>query len=535
MSREYPSPITRHEHYLKAIADRAESSALGNKMGALIDTATGSIASFVPDATVPTVRGLTVDVEPVQDLHGYDSPWPAGGGKQLLNIAPQSGTVSGVSYSVDSDGYITLNGTAGTVCNIYLAQHIQPINSQVTLSSDTNIPGGIYTGLVVQSDSTGVLEVTPGVPTKTSGVDGVTVETRYRIYIVNGTVLNNYKFRIMLNYGTSALAYSPYSNICPISGWDSVEVQRTGKNLLKLDESEMVSTGWNRRFPISLKAGTYIISCQNQFGASTKGASVNLTDENDATIIKELTSGYTFGDTTFVGTAATITEEEAKKIKNIRFALRASGTTYNDIAQGDIQLELGSTATAYTPYQGDTYQIQLGQTVYGGTVDAVNGVLTVDRAMVDLGSFVWNYNTTYAFFTSNSIPTRKIGVLNVWSDLFKTMGGSWSGTPVQNALWGNGSNTTLYVQIPPLDNVDDFMALVDGHQLMYELATPITIDLTPIEISILTGQTNNIWADCGNVSVEYAADLKTYIDNKIAAASSSPIVGTATVGTAVVE
>ena len=53
--------------------------------------------------------------------------------------------------------------------------------------------------------------------------------------------------------------------------------------------------------------------------------------------------------------------------------------------------------------------------------------------------------------------------------------------------------------------------------ISYELATPITVSLTPLEISVLTGQ-NNIWADSGDVSVEYAADLKTYINNKIAAA-----------------
>ena len=59
---------------------------------------------------------------------------------------------------------------------------------------------------------------------------------------------------------------------------------------------------------------------------------------------------------------------------------------------------------------------------------------------------------------------------------------------------------------------------LNGVQLVYELATPIEIQLDPVTISTISGQTNNVWADAGDVTVEYAADLKAYIDSKIAAA-----------------
>jgi hypothetical protein len=49
-----------------------------------------------------------------------------------------------------------------------------------------------------------------------------------------------------------------------------------------------------------------------------------------------------------------------------------------------------------------------------------------------------------------------------------------------------------------------------------KLATPIEIDLDPTQVQTLLGL-NNVWSD-GEMSVDYAADLKTYIDNKIAAA-----------------
>ena len=41
--------------------------------------------------------------------------------------------------------------------------------------------------------------------------------------------------------------------------------------------------------------------------------------------------------------------------------------------------------------------------------------------------------------------------------------------------------------------------------VVYELATPTTIQLTPQEVTTLLGN-NNIWADSGSVEVEYRAD-----------------------------
>ena len=47
------------------------------------------------------------------------------------------------------------------------------------------------------------------------------------------------------------------------------------------------------------------------------------------------------------------------------------------------------------------------------------------------------------------------------------------------------------------------------------LATPLTYQLTPQQLTTLLG-TNHIWADTGDVTLEYRADTKTYIDNAIA-------------------
>jgi hypothetical protein len=52
------------------------------------------------------------------------------------------------------------------------------------------------------------------------------------------------------------------------------------------------------------------------------------------------------------------------------------------------------------------------------------------------------------------------------------------------------------------------------------LADPVTYQLTPHEVNSLLGS-NTIYADTGDTSVEYRADIKAYINRKIAEAISA--------------
>ena len=82
---------------------------------------------------------------------------------------------------------------------------------------------------------------------------------------------------------------------------------------------------------------------------------------------------------------------------------------------------------------------------------------------------------------------------------------------VYDEVYSDGTSATISA----------FNAAMSGVQLCYELAAPITYQLTESEISgileTLYGA-NNIWTDVGTVDVEYPADTKLYIDGKIAEA-----------------
>lgn len=331
-------------------------------------------------------------------------------------------------------------------------------------------------------------------------------------------------------------------NVRPITGWTGAKVTRTGKNLLNLVESEMVLDGWNRLFPISLKAGTYIISCQNQFGASSaKGARVLFTSENYATTVKELSNYYTFGDSTFVGMAVTITEEEASEIKNIQFLLRAGNVSYNDIVQGNIQLELGSTATAYEPYSGQTYDIIFpaeAGTVYGGTLDVTKGELVVDRichiyegGMDDIitsrsidSSTKWlSIRTATAY--NHAVSGNAQDSFNLIKPLCDKLKPTWflDAISATNCYAPQGNWAPAHIiKVDGLTTVDEYdvWCAENKPQISWLLATPITYQLTPQEITSLLGE-NNVWADTGDSDVEYRADTKLYITKKITEAVSA--------------
>jgi len=144
-------------------------------------------------------------------------------------------------------------------------------------------------------------------------------------------------------------------------------------------------------------------------------------------------------------------------------------TQYAEVS--DFQFELGSTATSYEPYQGETYPIAFpteAGTVYGGYVDMTGGELVVDRAQI-------------ASYNGETLPSTWISDRDVYA---------------------SGTTPTI------------------GAQVVYKLAEPIHYPLTAIDIKTLLGQ-NNIWADTGDTEVEYRADVTKYINKKITEAVSA--------------
>lgn len=208
-------------------------------------------------------------------------------------------------------------------------------------------------------------------------------------------------------------------------------------------------------------------------------------------------------------------------------------------------VEAGSVATAYTPYSAnicpitgwtganvyreDEYDAEADPTVtvswqdeagiiYGGELDVTTGVLTATMATKTLDDALnWSKssagNVYYATSNGTNFPYAFKSDVAALSDKYKFDGVASSG---YNSALSNGefllyySSTSSNVREIAFKNesistLDAWKTAVHANpiQIVYELATPVTYQLTPQQINTLLGK-NNIWANVnGNISVKY--------------------------------
>lgn len=155
-------------------------------------------------------------------------------------------------------------------------------------------------------------------------------------------------------------------------------------------------------------------------------------------------------------------------------------------------------------------------TVYGGEDELVGGKLRVNRAMVDLGTLTWNkINTAGSHWRFWAYLNDMATGGEMLSSQYKHI------TPTQSYLGEIGiasqassSNYLVMVSDERFSDAATFNTAMSGVQLCYELATPLEYDLTAEDLRTLYGD-NTIFADCGDVSVTYKADIGLYIDKKL--------------------
>ena len=256
------------------------------------------------------------------------------------------------------------------------------------------------------------------------------------------------------------------SNIRPIHGWDSGEIGVVGKNWLPCEAISTTELGIqfdvladkkvyvervNRLFQlvfcnyghVYLKAGTYKVNGVTGGGAATF-------------YIEFLKNSYTGTRLTYItdGDNALILTEPTEVY--VRLVIASSGlpnlgdnTTFAPM----IRL-VTETATTYEPYKGNQYTQQFPTTIYGAEWDVVGGELK------QTDGYIASYN-------GEALPSTWISDRDVYA---------------------SGTTPTT------------------GAEVVYKLATPTIIDLSPLSIRMLQG-VNNVYADCGEViEGEYFVD-----------------------------
>ena len=203
-------------------------------------TATGNPITLT-DASETYAQGLSVELEPKQDLHGYDFPWVGGAGKNKLPLTVDgikaantggswSGNVytdNGVTFTIQTDSNdnvtgITINrtGTSTISATFVLAIGFSIPDGTYTLSGlPTNIPAGYgQIQSFVTNNGVDIEWADRGSDTSLSTKTATNyTNLRLMLMVYTDYSASNIDYKPMIESGTQATTYSPYSNICPIS------------------------------------------------------------------------------------------------------------------------------------------------------------------------------------------------------------------------------------------------------------------------------------------------------------------------------
>ena len=469
----------------------------------------------IEDAVPANVADCTVKIEPVQDLHGYDHPWPGGAGKNKLPLtvdgikAASGGTWTGNKKTLNSIEIEILTDESNNVTGIS-AKGTASLETfftiaELTMGSDEYIlngcpaGGGWGTYFIYWHGTSDPKDMGNGVTINDPNVAG-----NVQIHISSGYAIDTV-FYPMIRLATETDAtFAPYTNICPITGHTEASVQMDGKNLFDYSTCENKS----------------IDDSGNTASDSTRLLSGYISTANAANIIT-IPSGITLvGFVYYDGTKTFVSRNIVNKTGTFGFTATqpyvklylsktdgSAAISKNDVV--GMQFERGSVATGYVPYVSPhTATITFGQTVYGGTVDFDSGVMTVTHAIVTFDG------TESGWVTINSGKAVRIKV----SGMKRDTGGvlpddiaNYAEIIAIDYVFNHIRDYTFSISADnyftlalssDITDVNDYKTYLSNNplQICYELATPITIQLTPQQIQLLKGQ-NTLTASTGQISV----------------------------------
>lgn len=308
------------------------------------------------------------------------------------------------------------------------------------------------------------------------------------------------------------------SNIRPISGWTEANITVAGKNLYDetqtLIKGRYTSDGSIAGTSSELNKHTGLIKIQ---GGKT------YTYYNAIPYTVQIYGVWFDADEQYISTFALpkspTTTSTATAPNN---ACYVALSIYNETDQ-KVQFEVGSTATTYEPYTGTTYNIEFEDsgsplTVYGGTLDTVSGTLTVTGAIIDLGTLSYAYDSSGVRFYAIAPQLKN---MNQWDGAYGYCshyekgrigsGGATDGLTVGFGLYG----MYVYIRDTRYSDVTSFREAMNGVQLVYEIATPTEISLTPAQIITTLYGKNVIWADSGDIAITYVRDTSIAINDAL--------------------
>lgn len=506
-----------------ALSGKEDKSAMSADVRAIYSDMTAAKSATITDGIAhfttieeSALKSLKADLTPIQNLNGYDRPWAGGAGKNKLDVDINSYTTSGITANI-SNGVITTSGTAsaGVTINLKTSRiNTSDIGELYKLVDDGSFTfsSDIYLNIRYYDSNGSALSNQSLTSGKTMNLTVPSNATTFMpMIIIKSGITANGTFKPMLMLKTeSDNSFAPYSNECPIYGHTQEKISVSGKNKLQNSMTSATVSGITftvntdgtvqvsgtataeavRVASFSLKAGSYIFTTDVTETLQTYDSYIT---KSGSTIARGIEGYNTF-----------TLSEDSELLLGIRVR---NGQTVNLTYKPMLRLSFETDAT-FEPYNPDSYEviIALGGTCYGGNLDVKNGVLTVDRAIVDLGDLNWTFNSANNYFSSNALsdakpPATQDDLPNAICEIYgvDTPRRIYNNTASDGSFSLRHSTGAVWVYDTRYTDATTFKTAMSGVQLCYELATPTTIQLTPTEIKALAGD-NNVSASTGAVS-----------------------------------
>jgi len=456
-----------------------------DKIDSSLESVSGNPISITGLKSSQLAVNPVIIFEPIQDLHGQSKSYPAGGGKNKLNADDYYDSYKQTDGSYRATGG-TFNGikiyaTSDMIGNTYtfsayldLSKETSPTNALTKRA----VNGVGTNGTLINSGEKGVSSVT-FTPTSTSDY----------VFITYGTGSDRYftASNLQIEAGETATAYAPYENICPISGYDKIEVLSGNKNVIteieqgSWDKSTGTKTTGSTRcrsirmYPLG--SSQYVLSVASNVSGKTAMVVVHEYVYSNGTFVNTFDSGWQNSGYTFTATAG------------MYYAFVFGFTDNSNVTPAsfkDVQLETGQTTTTYAePHKTTDLSESLGQTVYGGSLNIRSGKLTKTWGIITFDGYEnWaEYDGGYYYSIRGFAQAEITGAI---ANRFAYSTAKTTGT--FRGLSGGGSYTPLFYY-SGVSSLQDWIYWLRDNPItfVYPLATSIEIQLTPHEIPLAQG------------------------------------------------
>lgn len=444
-------------------------------------------------------------------------------GYNVYQATKSSYTEAGLTITNNGDGTYIVNGTATSDLSTALNDDFMPVSGTFRI---VGCPSGGSSSTYMLSAYVGYWGgASPNIDIGNGTNITYTGNFKLRLYIKEGTVCNNLLFKPMVTYDLTKNYndFEPYgvspspdypSEIETIKG--TLKIVDTGKNLANINDSQ-IGVAWN------LSTNSARAICNIRVMPNT---TCSLSFENingiDAMFFGEKvknTDTGVIGGMTQITANRQITTTSTTNWLCVQF--NKANISMSDIEAIKLQIEEGEMVTSYEPYKSQTLNVDLqGNELFsiGDTKDVLGISVTGDTKInKKIGKVVldgsgtsyvvadssWG-NNVFAYTGNNNRKPWSKGL----SDYFTFVQGTGSAFVLNDGEFCIGQGAIIF-RNDAINTLEEFKTWLSTHNVtvIYELATPETINLSPTKSLYLYDGINHLTND--NIAYMVAKMVKS--------------------------